>query len=624
MRSFLEKHVWVKRAFLIVGAYLCILALAKVISLHGDGVVFWGGQYFGYNMWSVILFGVTIWLSNRFIKRGGRRQSVFSCVGGFIVSIAIVYGAYVHYVNDIYRSVGETFLQIGMIFSLLMITAPLISELFVFLDKAQEWYHAKGLADVQHPRIYFGVTWAIIFVCYIPLFLATWPGNFIYDAKYQLQNVIEGYYFTHHPLIHTLMLGKAYEFGQSIGDVSSGVQLYTLAQMLVLTSSFAYCLLYMYKKRVPRCIRVCVLLWFALFPMHALFAITATKDVLCAAFFLYFMIFLVRFVWDKETFRWYSYVGMVISGVLLSLFRNNALYAVLVTGILLILFIKGWKNKGKLLGMFVCILLLAKLANQGMIAYTNATTNDTYRESLSVPLQCLARVVAYRGDELAPELYEEICAYMPEYTIVTYNPYISDYVKNSANEQLLEDNFVNFIKLWVKVGLQFPDEYIESIVTNTMGYWYPLNQGIYVSMDISLYHTLIGMGDEIEKRCYCRWAETLYNRLFWTNDYHYVPLLGYAFRSTPYVWILLLYMLWSLYKKDKARLQVGLLPLMYFATCLLGPMVALRYIYNIIVCVPLLVYVVLAQKPSQELEKQDEETENEHHTTSAGDSAEYR
>ena len=80
-----------------------------------------------------------------------------------------------------------------------------------------------------------------------------------------------------------------------------------------------------------------VLLWFAWFPMHAVFAVSCTKDVLFAAFFLYFTVFLVRLVFDGEAFAWYSYGGMVASGVLSVLMRNNALYAILAGGVVILL-----------------------------------------------------------------------------------------------------------------------------------------------------------------------------------------------------------------------------------------------------------------------------------------------
>ncbi len=597
----LKNKKWIKYILLALFSYLCVLSFSKINLLHAKNEVFWGGQYFGYNMLPIVLFGVTIWLFNRFLQRKDKRQAIFSYVGGILLSLAIVYGAYAHYVNDIFLSVSESFLQLGMIVCISMLTVPLVSELFVCIEKANNWYCAKEIVSKpKKPVAYFMIVWAIIFLSFIPAFLITWPGNFIYDAKYQMHNVITGFYKTHHPLIHTLMMGKAYEFGAAHGNVSWGFQFYTLTQMLILSSSFAYLLLYFYKKNVHRCVRVATLLWFTVFPMHSMFAVSATKDVLCAAFFLYFLIFLVELLFGKEKQGRSFYVKLVISGILLSLFRNNALYAVLATAVVLVIFCKGWKKKGTLLVLFALIYIGTKLTNQGLIEYTDAEISAKYRESMSVPLQCLARICDYRGDEVPKEIYDEIIMYIKESDIENYSPYLSDNIKNNANEYNLENNTFNFFKLWVKAGLLFPDEYVESIVTNTIGYWYPLNQGVYVSGDISFYHTLIGVGEEIEKRNYFPIESQLCWDLFWKGDYHYVPILGYLFRNAPYFWMTILYMLWAAYKRQGRALMVGCLPLVYLGTCLLGPMAALRYIYCLVVSVPLLVYIVISYKKEVE------------------------
>lgn len=598
-------------------SYLCVFALGKIVALNGNPDVYWGGSYFGYNLMSVLLFGLTSWLLNRFVLRCDRRQKVLALIGGVLLSLAIVYGAYAHYTNNIFSSTKETLQQLLMIAAICVLTAPLFSEVMELLNKASVWFWSGQAENVspkngrfakwtetirRHPALYFVGAWISIFLCYLPLFLAWWPGNFVFDAKYQIRDVIRYTHSTHHPLIHTLMMGEAYELGLRVGNVSWGYQFYTLVQMLILASAFAYALLYLYKKQIRAWLQVAAWAFFALFPMNALFAISSTKDVLCAAFFLYFMVFLVRLLMDKEEMKLISYVGMVISGALLSLFRNNAMYAVLIVAVLMLIFVKGWKSKGKTILIFAAIYFLSNGVNDLLIAATDARSPDTYRETLSVPMQCMARVANYRRDDLADELYAEICQYIPEGNIASYNPYNSDAVKNTANEILLRTNTVNFFKLWVKLGLQFPDEYLESIITNTLGYWYPLNQGTYVSMDIALYHTLIEEGEEIEKVCYCKWAEDLYSSLFWTGDYKNVPLLGYSFRTALYVWIVILFTLWSIYKRNKESILVSMLPFVYFLTCLCGPAAALRYIYCLVVCVPLFVYLALRTGERREKE----------------------
>lgn len=611
MTMFLESHKWFRRVIVYICAYLSVLSLGKIMEISGDG-------QFGYKILSVLLFAFTAWMFNRFLFCKDCRLKIVSSLGGILLSVAIVYGAYAHFINDIFGSTGETFLQIGMVMSIGVLSSSALAELLVLLDKAGDKFQVSSV-DTSESQKKYGVKikefykkhlwvvflsyWLSIALCHLPIFLANWPGNFVFDAKYQLANVITGDHSTHHPLIHTLMMGKAYEFGRSIGNVSAGYQLYTIAQLLILTASFAYALFYMYKKGTRTSYIVLSWMFFALFPMNPLFAISATKDVLCAAFFLFFMVFLVRYLWDRDNMKVLSYIGMVVTGVLLALFRNNALYAVLVSAVIIVIAMKGWKEKGKLVALFALILILAKIVNAGLISYTGAIESDTYRETMCVPLQCLARVASYHYDELDSEVYNEICQYIPAECISAYNPYNADAVKNNANEELLKTNTVNFFKLWAKVGMQFPAEYVESVVTNTMGYWYPLNQGRYVSADIALYHTLIGVGEELEKQSYCPLVNQIYDPLFYKGEYYKIPLLGFFFRNAPYIWGTIIFALFGLYKKDKRILLTACLPIIYLLTCFCGPMAALRYIYSVIVCMPLLLYLILYCKNNSRIKE---------------------
>ena len=239
MTMFLESHKWFRRIIVYICAYLSVLSLGRVITISGDG-------QFGYKIISVLLFAFTVWMFNRFLLNKDCRLKIVSSVGGILLSVSIVYGSYAHFINDIFRSAGETFLQIGMILGIGVLSTSALAELLVLLDKAGDKLQVSNV-DTSESQKKYGVkikafykkhTWAVflsywlsIALCHLPVFLAYWPGNFVFDAKYQMANVITGDHSTHHPLIHTLMMGKAYEFGQSIGNVSVGYQLYTIAQL---------------------------------------------------------------------------------------------------------------------------------------------------------------------------------------------------------------------------------------------------------------------------------------------------------------------------------------------------------------------------------------------------------
>lgn len=583
---------YMKRIAIIAGGIFFVLSLNYILSFFQLSAPAYGVGDFGYNIWSLLAFIVSLWLLKRMSQRACRWLHCTAAAIGLLMAIAVVYGTYAHFVNDIFQSVQTVFLQFIVILGIAVVTIPASEEIFLLFDKLNEYGRQKWEGKIS--KLYFFIIWLLIFVSYIPIFLWFWPGNFVYDAPFQLIQVIDNQYDTHHPLLHTIIMGAAYKLGVQMGDASAGFQLYTLLQMLILSASFAYCAYYLYKRRVPKVYRVCVVLWFIFFPMHAMFSISATKDVLFAAFFLWFMIFVIRLLFDKERFHWYSYAGLVISGILCCLMRNNAAYAIAAGTVIILCFVKR-KLKYRLYaaGILAGICILANLANAGLAAATNAGTFDRYRETFCMALQCLARVASYRANDIDETDYNEICLYMTEEDIKEYNPYLADAVKSYANEELMKENFGNFIKLFVKMGLKFPDEYIEAWLTNTLGFWYPLDRGMYASGSIEFYHKLMWREPEIDKRGYLSWPGYIYEPLYLYGNYIKVPVLGYLHRPDFWVWFLIYFLFWGIYRKKRDAVLAGIIPFMYLATCLLGPVSVLRYIYCLVVTVPLLGYVVI-------------------------------
>ena len=610
---------YAKKIIPFIGGTCFVLSLNHIISLFGIQGGFAGVGEFGYNIWSLLGFGAALGLMGRMLRRRDRRLHVTAAISGLLMSAAIVYGTYAHFVNDIFQSAQAVWMQFAVMAGLLAVTVPASEEILLQFDRLNRYGERKWEGKVR--KGYFFLVWALIFAAYIPIFLWFWPGNFVYDAPFQMAEVVSEQYNTHHPLLHTSLMGLAYNYGRSVEDASSGFQFYSLLQMLVLSDSFAYCVYYLYKRRVPRVYRVCTLLFFALFPMHAMFSITATKDVMFAAFFLWFMIFVVRLLADKEEFHWYSSVGIILSGTLCCLMRNNAVYAVTAGAVILLALVKR-TGRQKVFGaaLLAGICALSFLAEAGLKAAVHAETDDRYRETFCMPLQCLARVASYRAEDVEQTDYEEICMYMVEEDIKNYSPYLADSVKSTANEELMRDNFWNFLKLFVKMGLKFPDEYMEAWITNTMGYWYPLDRGYVASGAIEFYHKLIWTEYEIVKRNYCSWPAVIYEPLYFHMEYSKVPILGYLHRPDFWIWFLTYFLFWSIYRKKRDAGLTGLIPLMYLGTCYLGPVSVLRYVYCLVVTAPLIGYVVLVSGGSCEAHENTEEgIESAERVTEAGE-----
>jgi len=104
------------------------------------------------------------------------------------------------------------------------------------------------------------------------------------------------------------------------------------------------------------------------------------------------------------------------------------------------------------------------------------------------------------------------------------------------------------------------------------------------------------MGEEITKTDYYPPAAKIYDNLFYSMEYRDVPILGYSFRCCVYFWLLLVYALFVIYRKEYKNLLPVMLIFAYQASCFLGPWVILRYVYSIVVCSPVVIMLGL-EKP---------------------------
>ncbi|MDE6404104.1 MAG: hypothetical protein K2M20_00460, partial [Lachnospiraceae bacterium] len=105
----------------------------------------------------------------------------------------------------------------------------------------------------------------LIFLCWLPVFLAYYPSVFAYDAEGQLYQVLAGDYSTHHPLLHTLFLGAFFRLGMALGSCSAGMAVHSVGQMALMACVFGCALSFLYQRRVSGWARVVLFLFFAFF-----------------------------------------------------------------------------------------------------------------------------------------------------------------------------------------------------------------------------------------------------------------------------------------------------------------------------------------------------------------------
>ncbi len=320
----------------------------------------------------------------------------------------------------------------------------------------------------------FLLVWAVIFLCWIPYFLVYYPGLFSYDSVLQIKQATGEWPITaHHPLIHTGIIAACMKFGEIFGSLEVGTATYSILQMLAMSAIFAFVIRYLTKIRVRYVIRLLILLYFALFPINALYSITMWKDVLFGGITLALFILLFETLRSPETLFASKRHLIILSVfiVLFCLFRNNALYAlVLFTPVIFIVCRKYWRSLAAV--SLACIVVVGAF---NITAFSILKIpQGSIVESLSVPLQQLARTVRDHPYELTEQEKTAINEILPiDQVGAAYSARLSDPVKNLFNKEAFSANKGKYISLWAKLFVKHPKTYVESFLCNNYGYWYP-------------------------------------------------------------------------------------------------------------------------------------------------------
>lgn len=562
----------------------CIFLYCFITLYHDSSIQ---AVYAGYNIFMLpVLFGLTYLLHkgfSAFLQLSGRRFIFVLC--GMLFSVFFVFGTQLMIYGNV--TLSSPFVWFCVFIFTYIMTALVVLLYTDYLPQLMSFLRSKSapLLDKCIAKANFPVFWLLIFVCWLPVLLACYPGIFSYDAIYQCSQVTDTLHLnTHHPIIHTLLLGGCVQLGRSVFDnANTGMLLYSLIQMLINSCIFAYVLTFLKKHKIPSLILALCFAFFAFVPFNSLFAVCATKDSIFSSLFVLFFTFILQLVTDTDTFfRSWKYPALFsLSVFLLLTFRNNMLYAfVLCIPFFLWIYRKHWKKN--VLMLLVPILLL-KLY-EGILYPALDVSPGNSREAYSVIMQQFANV--YNNCEPDEADRQKLLALMDDTSWKKYEPHKSDAIKNEFRTEAFEENLGDYMKLWIKLGLQYPSQYLNAFFNLTYGYWYPNDTlpdtttyrkyiEVYTGGDITFESKLPGLLEKLES-------------FGMESSYQTIPGLSMLFSPAAYLWLLLFLCAVNFYRKRWNFFIAILPPAALFLTLLLGPVALLRYLYPIILCVPVL------------------------------------
>ena len=427
----------------------------------------------------------------------------------------------------------------------------------------------------------------MLLACYTPMLLVMLPGSFAYDVPFQLEQVFTGRYSTHHPLVHTLLLGGCVKLGRALGSVNLGAALYTVVQMTALAACFAAACASIARQSGARAARKSAV-FFAAYPLHMLMAVNATKDVLFSGLFV-LTLALVREALTAERVGGRLTAGIALAGAGMLLLRNNAIYASAAWLVLLALLLgrRALRTAGAMLvAMALCV-----TANGALKAATHAGAGDLC-EMLSWPIQQLARARSLHGDRLTDEEKQVIDELMPGESWALYDPTISDPVKFEFDTQAFLSDAGKYARVYLSVGAKCPQAYLDALLKHTYSFWYP-----YSAYGVSGYYLQMGISDQYYDWCdFERISDqSLLPRVraslswrFGAQGAMQLPAVGILFNMGVIVWVMLYFVLREMYLGRWRSFACAMLPVLLWGTFLLGPVMAGRYIYPFVCCLPVL------------------------------------
>ena len=269
---------------------------------------------------------------------------------------------------------------------LLFVAKAVYNAALLIYDKTSNFVLKDCKAD--NSVKFFFICYGIIFACWLPYFIASYPGVLTYDAIKQINMALGNIPLTdHHPVLHTMLI----KLFMAIGGGSPA--LYVIFQMLALSGVFAFAVTYLRSKGVMSKIFIGITItYFALNPLHAVYSINIQKDTLFAAAVTLLTIVLCETVLSKgDALKQPKWLVLLFVSLLLTVFlRNNGPYVVI---ILAPVMLWGYKKYLKqLIAVFLVVFIALFVVKNAVYPALNIE-KGSFAESVAIPLQQISRVV---------------------------------------------------------------------------------------------------------------------------------------------------------------------------------------------------------------------------------------
>lgn len=523
---------------------------------------------------------------------------ICALAGGLFLGVTYQWGRQLDTAGNVNFTAPATW--IGTL-GIAVVATPLLAWGFTALQKrlTDGTKKEKENADGSFSRRRWLFSALGLFLFWIPVFLAVYPGFFAYDATDELQEVLSGSYVTRHPLLHVLILGKTVAGVERLtGSYNFGIAAYVLMQMAAMALLLSWVLESLKELGAGKLLRRFGFVFFALFPVIPMYVLCTSKDIWYTAGMLALLVLLCKMEKDKAGFdsKAGKWIGMGAALFVMAIFRNNGFYVFLV--MIPVLLALAGKKCWKKMAVTIALVLAVYFGTNGILDAALKPVSTDVQETLTVPIQQLARTWKYSPELFSQEDREALFEILPEEVLARYNPKLSDLVKIDFGTQAYQENPGHYRSLWLKTGLKAPFTYLNAWLMTSYGFWYPFTvidvyNGTHYYMESSYFSC------ETEppgrRHSFLEPLEKVYEEISWGSRVHQIPVLSWLFSPGFLCWVYVLAGLF-LAASGQWRKVFMLAPVfLNWLTVLLGPTYLVRYVLIFWFALPVLLFLCCHQ-----------------------------
>ena len=576
----------------LLAVLMLMIAAPYLIPENPDSAVFRSGT-----LGAILIAGCAFPVWQAF-SRADRRTLASGLVFGLLFATALSLGSELFIYNGLLRGMGSLIRRLAVP----LLAAPALGALC-----ARLMLSGRLLCARKAPRMPVWGIALILFVCWLPLLLAFYPGMLNYDVASEYAQHVEQAYSNIHPLLHSALLNGIITLGEMLVSRTFGVLLMSLIQMALFALALAYSCAFAQRRGAPLWAVMLMLAFYALHPVFSVMSLSMTKDTLFAAAVLVFSLKTWEMIESPESFfaRRQTCAFYVVLGVGSALLRNNGVFALLLMFPALLVALRGFKKRVALL--YAACALSCAVVQGGLTLLLTPESFPSF-QFYSLPAQQLVR--AYNSGTMSEEDQAEIRSWYSDEYGLTIHEHLADSAKGYLDRPLMQEKGGEFLLLWARHAKTYAHEYLEAFLMLNVGSWYPddlshstiypdasYNDKGYLQLneyDLSQY--------DIHTSCYLPAVRNFYERICRRNEYQKYPVVSILFCTATPFWLIVLACALLVSRRQSRLLPAAMGALGLWLSYLFGPCTLPRYMLPLFCLAPPLLLCAFLLKRHDEAE----------------------